>query len=69
MKDGCRKIAHKAEHAVDLETGALVRVTMGEGRQSTEIRVDASHRNSGQSNAAVVTRHGETHARTDPLPC
>ena len=28
MKDGRTRLAHKAEHAVDLETGAVVRVTV-----------------------------------------
>jgi len=28
MKDGRTHLAHKAEHAVDLETGALVAVTL-----------------------------------------
>jgi hypothetical protein len=28
MKDGCTHSAHKAEHAVDLDTGAIVGVTI-----------------------------------------
>ena len=28
MKDGRTHLAHKAEHAVDLETGALLAVTL-----------------------------------------
>jgi transposase len=28
MKDGSTHLAHKAEHAVDLETGAIVAVTL-----------------------------------------
>jgi len=28
MKDGCTHLAHKAEHAIDLETGAVVAVTI-----------------------------------------
>ena len=28
MKNGCTHLAHKAEHAVDLETGAMVAVTV-----------------------------------------
>ncbi|MFN9894989.1 MAG: DDE transposase, partial [Acidobacteriota bacterium] len=28
MKDGSTHMAHKAEHAVDLETGAIVAVTL-----------------------------------------
>ena len=33
MKDGCTYLAHKAEHAVDLETGALVGVIVQEANQ------------------------------------
>ena len=33
MKDGRTHLAHKAEHAVDLETGALVGVTVQEANQ------------------------------------
>jgi transposase len=28
MKDGCTHLAHKAEHAVDLDSGAVVVVTL-----------------------------------------
>ena len=28
MKDGCTPVAHKAEHAVDLESGAILSVTV-----------------------------------------
>ena len=34
MKDGRTHLAHKAEHAVDLETGALVAVTLQDADQS-----------------------------------
>ena len=33
MKDGRTHLAHKAEHAVDLETGAIVAVTLQEADQ------------------------------------
>ncbi len=33
MKDGRTHLAHKAEHAVDLETGAVVAVTLQEADQ------------------------------------
>ena len=32
MKDGRTHLAHKAEHAVDMETGAIVAVTLHGGR-------------------------------------
>ena len=40
MKDGRSRVAHKAEHAVDLETGAIVSVTVqGADRGDTQTRV------------------------------
>jgi transposase len=41
MKDGRTHLAHKAEHAVDLETGAIVAVTLQEANQgdTTTIQV------------------------------
>ena len=47
MKDGRTHLAHKAEHAVDLETGAIVGVTVqdadeGDTRTSMETLIDAA---------------------------
>ena len=47
MKDGRTHLAHKAEHAVDLETGAVVAVTVqdtdeGDTTTSTETLIDAA---------------------------
>ena len=42
MKDGRTHLAHKAEHAVDLETGAMVAVTLQGADQG---RYDDDHRN------------------------
>ena len=40
MKDGRTHLAHKAEHAVDLETGAIVSVTVqGADRGDTQTMV------------------------------
>jgi transposase len=46
MKDGCTHLPHKAEHAVDLETGAVVEVTLqpatdGDTRKVYETLCDA----------------------------
>lgn len=46
MKDGQTLLAHKAEHAVDLETGAVVAVTVqdadeGDTATSVETLIDA----------------------------
>ena len=47
MKDGRTHLAHKAEHAVDLETGAIVGVTVqdaddGDTMTSIETLIDAA---------------------------
>jgi transposase len=49
MKDGRTHVAHKAEHAVDLETGAIVGVTVqeaddGDTTTSRETLIDATQR-------------------------
>jgi transposase len=49
MKDGRTHLAHKAEHAVDLETGAIVGVTIqnadeGDTATSIETLIDAAER-------------------------
>lgn len=49
MKDGRTHLAHKAEHAVDLETGAIVGVTVqdaddGDTTTSIETLIDAAER-------------------------
>src|SRR5688572_31374008 len=49
MKDGRTHLAHKAEHAVDLETGAIVGVTVqdaddGDTSTCVETLVDAAER-------------------------
>lgn len=45
MKDGRTHLAHKAEHAVDLETGAIVGVTVqdaSDGDVTTSIETPAT---------------------------
>ena len=52
MKDGRTHLAHKAEHAVDMETGAIVAVTLhgaDEGDRAT---------NSGDGSGSWRAHHG-----------
>jgi transposase len=49
MKDGRTHLAHQAEHAVDLETGAVVAVTVqdadeGDTATSIDTLIDAAER-------------------------
>jgi hypothetical protein len=39
MKDGRTHLAHKAEHAVDLDTGAVVAVTLREADKGDTIDI------------------------------
>jgi hypothetical protein len=43
MKDGRTHLAHKAEHAVDLDTGAVVAVTLHEADLGDTVTLDATH--------------------------
>ena len=55
MKDGSTHLAHKAEHAVDMESGALVAVTLQEADQGdTKTVVETLHETAG--NLAVLEK-------------
>ena len=63
MKDGCTHLAHKAEHAVDLETGAVVAVTLqgaDEGDTTTieETLVEAAEQLEQAADEAAKTVEG-----------
>jgi transposase len=66
MKDGSTHLAHKAEHAVDLDTGAVVAVTLqaadlGDTTTVTETLADA-----GMAVAELVEREAELHPEEKP---
>jgi transposase len=66
MKDGSTHLAHKAEHAVDLDTGAVVAVTLqaadlGDTTTVTETLADA-----GMAVAELVEREAELHHEAEP---
>ncbi len=66
MKDGRTHLAHKAEHAVDLETGAVVAVTVqpadeGDTTTSQETLIEAAE----QIEAALPEQGGPTELVTD----
>jgi len=59
MKDGCTHLAHKAEHAVDMETGAVVAVTLqgadlGDTTTGMETLAEA-----GEAVAELIEREAE----------
>jgi transposase len=54
MKDGQTHLAHKAEHAVDLETGAIVAVTVQEANQGDTTTVYETVVEAGENLRAVA---------------
>ncbi len=58
MKDGRTHLAHKAEHAVDLETGAVVAVTVQPADRGDTQSLEATLRETLE-NLAVVVEHVE----------
>src|SRR6266436_3728992 len=57
MKDGSTHLAHKAEHAVDMETGAVLAVTLQEADQGDTATVQETLIQAGE-NADTATRLG-----------
>src|SRR6266700_3698528 len=59
MKDGRTHLAHKAEHAVDLDTGAVVAVTLQEADKGDTTTLDATLSEAGMAVAELVGREAE----------
>jgi hypothetical protein len=65
MKDGRTHLAHKAQHAVDMETGAIVAVTLqaadeGETTTIVETVAEAGERVNPEGQSEIVTDKGIT---------
>jgi len=60
MKDGRTHLAHKAEHAVDMETGAVVAVTLQEADKGDTTTVKATLAEAGETVAELIEREAET---------
>lgn len=56
MKDGRTHLAHKAEHAVDLDTGAVVAVTLQGADLGDTVTLDATLSEAGMAVAELVKR-------------
>lgn len=54
MKDGSTHLAHKAEHAVDLETGAVVAVTITPGDQGDPATMNETLAQAGERIAGIA---------------
>ncbi len=66
MKDGRTHLAHKAEHAVDLDTGAVVAVTLQDADQGDTTTLDETLSEAGMAVAELVGREAEQ--RPDEKP-
>ena len=66
MKDGRTHLAHKAEHAVDLDTGAVVAVTLREADKGDTTTLDRTLCEAGETVAELVGREAILHPDAKP---
>ena len=66
MKDGRTHLAHKAEHAVDLDTGAVVAVTLQGADQGDTTTLDETLSEAGIAVADLVGREAELRPDDEP---
>jgi transposase len=66
MKDGSTHLAHKAEHAVDLDTGAVVAVTLQAADLGDTTTVAETLADAGLAEAELVEREAELHPEEEP---
>jgi transposase len=66
MKDGRTHLAHKAEHAVDLDTGAVVAVTLPGADKGDTTSLDATLCEAGMTVAELAGREAELRPDHEP---
>ena len=66
MKDGRTHLAHKAEHAVDMETGAVVAVTLQEAHLGDTTTVKETLAEAGTAVAERIEREAEAKPLEEP---
>jgi hypothetical protein len=66
MKDGRTHLAHKAEHAVDLDTGAIVAVTLQAADQGDTKTLDETLCEAGEQIAEQIRREAELRPQDKP---
>jgi len=59
MKDGTTHLAHKAEHAVDMDSGAVIAVTLQAANQGDTTTMTETLGKAGQAVAQLVEREAE----------
>jgi len=66
MKDGSTHLAHKAEHAVDMDSGAVVAVTLQGADRGDTTTVRETLAEAGMAVAELVGREAELHPEEEP---
>src|SRR5215467_4904989 len=66
MKDGSTHMAHKAEHAVDMETGAVIAVTLQAADQGDTTTVHETVAEAGEAVATLMEREAEKAPEAKP---
>src|SRR6202162_5679577 len=66
MKDGRTHLAHKAEHAVDLDTGAVVAVTLQGADQGDTTTLNETLSEAGMAVAELVEREAKLRPNDEP---
>lgn len=66
MKDGSTHMAHKAEHAVDMESGAVIAVTLQPADQGDTSTIHETLAEAGETVAQLVEREAEKAPQAEP---
>src|ERR671918_519061 len=66
MKDGTTHLAHKAEHAVDMETGAVIAVTLQAADQGDTTTLQETWAETAENVAQLIEREAEKAPAEDP---
>ena len=66
MKDGSTHLAHKAEHAVDMESGAVVAVTLQAADQGDTTTIHETLAEAGEAVAELIEREAEKTPEAKP---
>jgi transposase len=66
MKDGRTHLAHKAEHAVDMDTGAIVAVTLQAADEGDTTTLDETLCEAGEQVAEQIRREAESRPQDKP---
>jgi len=66
MKDGSTHLAHKAEHAVDMESGAVIAVTLQAADQGDTTTIQETLAKAGEAVAQLIGREAEKGPEAKP---